>query len=217
MTRRKVAEERRKEIIAGLYACLATKGYQEVTIKDIAKAANVSYGALHYFFESKKDIVFAFVEDFIREEEIRFQNKLAPVESAWERLETMVAVLAEEMILNRTTNKVFLNLHHMGCCDEDIRRCMVHCHCEYRKVIQDAVDYGISRGEFPSTDSERLAFLLVGIVEGVSLQLSIDPDLYDDKSVKMYLFEAAQRLLVSENTVKSLSERRLQHCTGKGG
>ncbi|MBI4832886.1 MAG: TetR/AcrR family transcriptional regulator, partial [Candidatus Lindowbacteria bacterium] len=175
MTRRRIADERRKEIVAGFYECLASNGYHEVTIKDIAKAANVSHGALHYFFSSKKDLVFAFVEDYIREEKIRFESYTAPVESAWKRLEAMILFLVQEMILSSKINKVFLNLHHMACCDEDIRKCILRSHCEYRKIIRDVAEYGISRGEFPSVDVEDFAFLFAGIIEGVSLQLSMNP------------------------------------------
>ena len=36
---------------------LATKGYENATIVDISKAADVSRGILHYYFSDKEDLV----------------------------------------------------------------------------------------------------------------------------------------------------------------
>ncbi|MBI4830876.1 MAG: TetR/AcrR family transcriptional regulator [Candidatus Lindowbacteria bacterium] len=198
MTRRKVAEERRKEIIAGLYECLASTGYEEISIKDIAKAAKVSHGALHYYFKSKKDIVFAFVEEFVKEEEARFNGLVTSVDSAWGRLDALIAFLTEDMIFDKKANTVFFNLYHMGCHDDDIRRCLVGSYSHMRNLIRDTVEYGISRGEFPAVDSEKLAFILTGVVDGFSLQLSMDPNLCDKDTAKQRLYEIVVLLFANE-------------------
>ncbi|MEW6442228.1 MAG: TetR/AcrR family transcriptional regulator [bacterium] len=205
MSRRRVADERRKEIIAGLYECLESVGYQELTIKSIARAANVSYGALHYFFKNKKEIVFAFVEDYTREAEDRFRKSVVDIESAPARLKAMVSFLVQEMVLKSKINKVFLNLHHMACCDDDIRGCMRRCHEAYRRGIREVIEYGIRRGEFPKIDTATFAFLMVGTVEGVSLQISMNPELLNVKKVEKLFYHVARRLLIGEETLSHLS------------
>jgi AcrR family transcriptional regulator len=44
-------------ILNGSLKILATKGYENATIADISKAADVSRGILHYYFSDKEDLV----------------------------------------------------------------------------------------------------------------------------------------------------------------
>ena len=44
-------------ILNGSLKILATKGYEDATIADISKAADVSRGILHYYFSDKEDLV----------------------------------------------------------------------------------------------------------------------------------------------------------------
>ena len=44
-------------ILSGSLKTLAAKGYEDATIADISKAADVSRGILHYYFSDKEDLV----------------------------------------------------------------------------------------------------------------------------------------------------------------
>lgn len=43
---------------------LAAKGYEDATIADISKAADVSRGILHYYFSDKEDLVSKTLTEF---------------------------------------------------------------------------------------------------------------------------------------------------------
>lgn len=195
MTRKRMAEQRRKEITASLYECLASAPYHEITIKEIARVAGVSYGSLHYYFESKQDIVQAFVEEFVAEHEVMLENMTGPVVSAWDRLKRVVSFLSDEMIFNQKTNKVFLNLYHMGCHDEGIRQCLIRSYGVFRGAVGDIVKYGISRGEFVAVNPDEFALFFVGTIEGLYLQETINPGLCNKERVEQRLFEDAKRQL----------------------
>jgi AcrR family transcriptional regulator len=59
----KVTEEhkqvRRQQIIDAAYRCLAQKGFQQTTMRDIYREAGLSAGAVYHYFESKHDIIAA--------------------------------------------------------------------------------------------------------------------------------------------------------------
>jgi TetR/AcrR family transcriptional repressor of bet genes len=192
MARRKIADQRRQEIIAGLYDCLATHGHEQVTIKDIAKAAHVSYGSLHYYFKNKKEIIFALVEDFVKQNEQIIQNLISPIESPWERLRTITSFLIREFVFDQRISNVFLNLYQMGCHDDDIRRCLMGSYAHFRKAIRDIVEYGISREEFSHVDPEEFALLFVSSIEGFYLQIAMDPTLCEQETVERIIYENAR-------------------------
>lgn len=58
-----------------LHNCLLEKTYYETTIKDIAQKAGLNHGVLHYYFESKEQILLEYV-DYILEVFLEFINKL---------------------------------------------------------------------------------------------------------------------------------------------
>ena len=196
MTRKRIAPERKKEIIAGLYKCLANAGHEQVSVKDIAKAANLSRGVIHYYFESKKDIMLALVEDFIGRNESLFQDVIVQIEPAWERLRAFISLSVERLVLDPEATMFFLNIYQMAMTDADIRVGAKASYSHFRKAISNIVEYGISRGEFVEVDPERFAFYLAGCIEGMWLQVSMDPELYDRETIENILCENARLQLI---------------------
>lgn len=56
MARPVVKHERREQILEGLFEAMAREGSVGASITDIAKAAGIARGALHYYFDSKDEI-----------------------------------------------------------------------------------------------------------------------------------------------------------------
>lgn len=75
MANKNIQKERKKQIIEALHNCLLEKTYYETTIKDIAKKAGLNHGVLHYYFESKEQILLDYV-DYILEIFLNFINEL---------------------------------------------------------------------------------------------------------------------------------------------
>jgi len=50
-------ENRRIEIADHAIRCFAEHGYAETSLRDIAEAAEINLGQLHYYFESKTDLI----------------------------------------------------------------------------------------------------------------------------------------------------------------
>lgn len=189
MPRRKITPERKNEIIEGLYKCLASTGHEQVTIKDIARAANLSYGVIHYYFDSKKQIMLAVVDDFISRYGGLVQDRLTKAESAWDRLRIFITFAVERLILDPEASMFFLNLYQMAMNDEEIRSGAMSSYAYFRRAIRGILKYGIARGEFADVDVEKLAFLYAGCIEGMWLQMAMDPDLFDRETIETLLFE----------------------------
>lgn len=56
MGRRPVTAARREQILEGLFEAMARSGTRGASISDIAEAAGIARGALHYYFTSKDEI-----------------------------------------------------------------------------------------------------------------------------------------------------------------
>ena len=55
-------EERREQLLSAGVELLASRPYDEVSIEEIAKAADVSKGLLYHYFQTKRDFLLAAIE-----------------------------------------------------------------------------------------------------------------------------------------------------------
>jgi AcrR family transcriptional regulator len=62
MIQKMVRNERKVQILQGLHECMLEKPFHQTSIKDIAKKADVNHGLLHYYFESKEDILLKYID-----------------------------------------------------------------------------------------------------------------------------------------------------------
>jgi TetR/AcrR family transcriptional repressor of bet genes len=91
MPRPQNTEQRRGEIVRGLAAVMAEQGYAKATIRDIASAAGLTPGLVHYHFGSKQEILLALIERLA----ITFRSRLertavGPVERIFAVVDALV-------------------------------------------------------------------------------------------------------------------------------
>jgi TetR/AcrR family transcriptional repressor of bet genes len=72
-------EERRQQIVAGLLRVMAERGYERASVTEIAKAAGLSSGLVHYHFQDKQEILLLLVEQLAGRVRERVASKLARV------------------------------------------------------------------------------------------------------------------------------------------
>ncbi|XXF80068.1 TetR/AcrR family transcriptional regulator [Myxococcaceae bacterium GXIMD 01537] len=69
-------EERRQQIVDGLLRVMAERGYERASIQEIARAAGLSPGLVHYHFEDKQEILLTLVEQLSSRGRARVQARL---------------------------------------------------------------------------------------------------------------------------------------------
>jgi AcrR family transcriptional regulator len=194
MPRKSVAPERREQIVQALFQCLAEKGHESVTVKDIAKKAGLHYGVIHYYFKSKDDIVTAMSEFIVSRYGQLLSNEIDSAGTATDRLRAALDFLVDEFIFNPGLNRVFYNLVQMAFENETIRVALREQLRIYRRLIEETVQAGIESGEFEGNASET-ARLMVALVEGTALQWTIEPKVLDRDEVHASILKTIEGLL----------------------
>jgi TetR/AcrR family transcriptional repressor of bet genes len=80
MPRPSNTDERREQIVGALVKVMAKHGYDGASIADIAKAARLTPGLVHYHFKSKQEILLGALHQLVSQHEERIAAALAPVE-----------------------------------------------------------------------------------------------------------------------------------------
>jgi AcrR family transcriptional regulator len=67
-----------EKILSAAYGCISTRGYANVSLRDIADEAGVALSQLHYYYKSKeglfKEVVQLTIEKYLREVEHALEN-----------------------------------------------------------------------------------------------------------------------------------------------
>ena len=67
-----------EKILSAAYGCISTRGYANVSLRDIADEAGVALSQLHYYYKSKeglfKEVVQLTIEKYLREVEHALKN-----------------------------------------------------------------------------------------------------------------------------------------------
>lgn len=70
-------DERRAQITGGLIKVMAKRGYDGASVNEIAKAAELTPGLIHYHFKNKQEILLAALADLVSRHEERLDEHLA--------------------------------------------------------------------------------------------------------------------------------------------
>ena len=93
MSRKSNTLERKNQIVEGLKIVMAEKGYEGATTADIARAANLAPGLVHYHFGSKQAILVALVERLAAQLKERLELRLSQAgRDLWAQMDAYIAV-----------------------------------------------------------------------------------------------------------------------------
>ncbi len=90
MPRPSNTDARRAQIVAGMRQVLAKKGYERATISDIARAARLSPGLVHYHFKNKLEILEVLIADLIARRSALLETKLAGLDDPLRALDAFI-------------------------------------------------------------------------------------------------------------------------------
>lgn len=116
MSRATMRDERRNQIILALKDCLREKSYTETSIKDIANKANLAPGLIHYYFNTKEEIL---IEMYNNASGVFYKSLLEWISTLAESKMNMTAFIAAissyiKSSYNETYSAVYSSIWTMG-------------------------------------------------------------------------------------------------------
>lgn len=90
------AQETREKIFRTALEMFKEKGFEKVTMREIAKACNMAVGAAYYYFKTKEDIVFEFYLHTQQEHEEETQKIFKESKDVQERISKTITIKLEQ-------------------------------------------------------------------------------------------------------------------------
>ncbi|TKX48171.1 TetR family transcriptional regulator [Halorubrum sp. SD690R] len=155
-----------EEIMDGVYSALRAHGYADLTMQDIADECSKSKSLLHYHYDTKEDLLVAFLDYVVTDSEERIAARAddPPVE----RLVQFVGwfVFAPDEADREAFHIALLELRTQGPFNERIREQLARSDRLLRGTVADILGDGIDAGVFRDVDAEETAALLVATLDG---------------------------------------------------
>jgi AcrR family transcriptional regulator len=178
-------EEKINTILTTTLSLLAKKGYENTTITDIADAAKISRGLLHYHFKDKEDLVAKALTFGFGPMWDSSIGKIRNARSPEQLVDTMIEVLKNNIREDPDFSALLFEMWVSG------RRST-----KIKKVFNDGFDEAIRRLtgllEFASSvgmikvnkdESEGIIRILLAMYHGLAIQLLANPEKIEDMKI----------------------------------
>lgn len=177
----KISEElRREQIITAAYQLATRYGLRTLTIRDVAKRADMSTGLVIFHFGTKEHLLLALLDHVLATTTtLRVGPKVAAIEDPLERL---LALLRQEMARLSTEpmhNRLFFEFWNEGMWSRPVRARMQRELDRYRAAFRPMTEEVIAADpvRFEGMTPESLAAVVVSFIKGCAVQSMVEPNL----------------------------------------
>jgi len=198
MARKKMGDTRRKQILEGLLEAVAKRGLQSCNMNDVAEAAGVSRGILHYYFKNKKEMIGALVAHLKNANLIRFEESMEQIEDPFERLKSSLWYPVNTFGRGGASlARVWIEFWGLAAHHEEVHAFIFDVQQTLRDHFRGIIEEGIEKGLFyPELDPERVSSAILASMEGLVLQWHFDPENFSFAGVLTVLESMLEKLLI---------------------
>jgi len=166
-----VEVERRKQILDAACTVIAKNGLQDLRLLEVAAVAGVSSGTIHYYFDTKKELINAAFE-------YNFRHSLE--RRKWLRDETrepleLLGEIVESYLPTRGVSlrawRVWANLWAEGIRDPALRKINEELYDQWRELVRNTIAAAQRAGTAREGDPELLANMPIGMLDGLAMQV----------------------------------------------
>ncbi len=184
--RRYAAEERSQMLIEAGLACLAEGGIRAFTVDNICKRAEVSRGLITHHFGSKDGLLAAVYAAAYKP----LLDAIGPQDGPPPALPALLDILFSQVNYTRESVNIWLAIWGEAATNPAIRDGHRALYGAYRAAVEAAIaDHARARGL--TVEAGALAVSVIGLVDGLWLELCLDPDHLTPARAR----DAAMRLL----------------------
>jgi len=187
-------EEKKNQIIKAAMPVFAKNGIAKSKMIDIAKNAGIGKGTIYEYFRSKEEIFGAAFEAMFAEMGVILTKGLKSITDPRRKLELIVEITLD---YHKEDVGKFAGIM-MDFWAEGIRTKNEHIvdtinlkliYEQYRAMISEIVREGIEKGVFKNVDPMAFAAITIAALDGLFLQIIMDPEVIDIDNVKKMFTE----------------------------
>jgi AcrR family transcriptional regulator len=166
-----VEAERRKQILDAACSVIAKHGLQELRLLEVASVAGVSSGTIHYYFDTKRELVNAAFEYNFRHSLERRQWLRDESREPLELLGEIVDSYLPSRGASLRAWRVWADLWAEGMRDPALQKINEELYGQWRELVRNTIAAAQLAGTAREGDPELLANMLIGMIDGLAMQV----------------------------------------------
>lgn len=185
------------EIMDGVYRALCAHGYAGVTMQDIADECSKSKSLLHYHYDTKEDLLVAFLDHLLAdfEEQVEETADEPPLVRLSTFLDRFVFEPSESE--RESFHIALLELRSQGPFNDRIREQLDRSDRLLRETLAGIIREGIEADRIRDVDPEELAALIVAAIDGArTRQITLSEDVLGDDTYTGITSRGVRRRIV---------------------
>jgi TetR/AcrR family fatty acid metabolism transcriptional regulator len=191
----KKAEQRREQILKAAFEAVSEKGYNAVTLQDIADYAEVSKGVTNYYFKNKIDVFANLLEWTTTRIYEKEAASIKQKDTAEEKLEAYMEQVFIGPKENKTFYRIYLDFLSQAKNVERYREINLQFYENCWAIGKEIITKGMEEGVFDVEDVDQSAKSIRSMIDGSLIQwlMREEEDLHDE--YKAMCHQAVLRLL----------------------
>jgi AcrR family transcriptional regulator len=204
MPRPDVSEERREQILDAAAAVFARLGVRESRMDDIVAQADLSKGALYWYFKSKDDLVAACIERLFAHAIENFRQFLKTEQPFRIGLDAIAGYIAADLREIGRMRSVVLEYYALAARDARVRERVRGFIETFVELLVTMIASAIARGECRPVDARKTALAVEAMFEGITLLAIVGiADVDSDATIAHAIHLMFDSLLLPQPSVSS--------------
>jgi AcrR family transcriptional regulator len=179
-------DRRRRQFIDAAWRCAAQNGYRDLTVDDVCAEAQLSKGAFYGYFQQKRDLLLALLEDDAEQlEDILGRLGSSPLTNV-ERLRGYTQSALEragEVARVQVSADLWTSMQS----ETDIALRFSNTVQRRRERLRGWIEAAIADGEIVEIRANALASIVLALSDGLMLHASIQPDAFRWENIRSAL------------------------------
>ncbi len=165
--KRLLRDQRKEQIMSAALNVISAKGYEQSRMDDIVSEADLSKGAIYWYYKSKKEIYLSLVDHWVSEYSSGMFEAIDKTKSASEKLKKLFNFFSNQFKNNPITFKVLVEFWRMASLDDSFNKKLQNVYQDFQDYLIEIIDFGIKKGEFKKVNPRITALSILINIEGI--------------------------------------------------
>lgn len=166
----------RQIIMEAAQELFSLKGFEQTTMADIARSAEIAAGTIYLYFKSKEELFYALIQEGMRKLLEDLKNAVATEKLSERRLHLLVQIPFEFFEKNRDFYKIYLR-ELPSCTSVEVRknkRKFFDGYVEYVHLLENCIRERLKSKRIPVHRSREIAFLIKGALDSLIFKYMLE-------------------------------------------
>ncbi len=165
-----------QRILDAAYECLSTRGYAQVSLREIAQKAGVVLSQLNYYYGSKQGLFIEVVNMMTKKYLARFEEYLKEGTTPQEKMASLKRFFQEMLNNDPGLFRIFYDLTGLALWSPVFGNLLRKLFRELSQKIEEYILRPNPSGEiFKGYTSQHMARMILGAMYGTAIQVLLDP------------------------------------------